>query len=107
MHDGKKVDRINCCTLEGLTRDQVVEVAPSPERKLADEGKPGQQPSRELLGEGRPAKWFPSAATLFYAHLISQANGLLGVGHGVATGIDPTLGGIALLEIVQASGKVD
>jgi len=106
VHDGKKADRINCYPLEGLTRNQVVDVVSSPERKLTYESKPGQQPSRELLGEYRQTEWFLSATTQFYARLICQGNGLLGVGHGVATVIGPALGGVAVREIDQALGEV-
>jgi len=35
----------------------------SPEWGLTDEGEPGQQPGRELLGEGRPDELLLAAAT--------------------------------------------
>ena len=86
----------------GLTRDEVVEVVLSPKRELADEGEPGQQPGRELLGEDRPVEWLPFGATPVRACLVGQANGISGVGHGASVIVGSTLGGIAGLEVEQA-----
>jgi len=84
-----------------LTRDKVVKVALRPERKLADEGKPGQQPGSELLGERGPFERLPSFTTPVYACLIGQGNGSFGVGNGTTTEVGSSLSGVAAPEIDQ------
>jgi len=88
-----------------LTGDKIVEVAFRSERELADEGEPGQQPGRELLGEDRPDELLLAAPTPLLACRIGQANSLRGVGHGSAAVVDSALCAV-LPERVQAFGKV-
>ena len=49
--------------MKRLTRDEIIEAALCPERELADEGEPGQQPGGELLRENGPGEWLLAGAT--------------------------------------------
>ena len=89
-----------------LTRDEIVDAILRPERELADESKPGQQPGGELLGEDGPVEWFLSVATPLRACLIGQANSICGVGHGFAVVVGPAYGGVAVPEVDQALCEV-
>jgi len=89
-----------------LTRDKVVEVALCPERKLADKGKPGQQPGSELLGKGRPVERLPSSTAPVYACLVGQGNGIFGVGNGTAMEVCSPLSGVTAPEIDQTLREI-
>lgn len=92
-------------TTRELTGDEIVEAALCSERKLTDEGKPGQQPSTELLGEDRPIEGFLAGATMLEACRIVQTNHILGIIHGFAVVTNPALGDAEGFVILQACVK--
>ena len=89
-----------------LTGDEIVEAVLSTKRDLADEGKPGQQPSRKLLGEDSPVEFLLFATAQAYARFVGQTEGILGIINGIPFVVGAAHEGIIVPERCQTFGKV-